>query len=185
MCPKVTEWSKSLQKKVPSDHHKDIMDFTLPNSENPSTQPVFLITAGNLALPGGSWFLFASNLQAQWRPLAKGMRPGARKAPRLCSVQGMTSPWWCDHLNARQKVTRASVTCSGCHGSFTWNAWEFPALQAFWGVQDTQHPWFKFPVAAYLLLHHEASGKQPRANSWRDSKWGGRGKKSRGIWVYL
>lgn len=55
---------QSITEKVPSKPQEDIMVFTFQNTENPRFQPMFLITVGNLALPGGSWFLFPSNLQA-------------------------------------------------------------------------------------------------------------------------
>lgn len=54
----------SITEKVPSKHHKGIGVFTFQNTENPPSHPKFLIAAENLAVPGGSSFLFPSNLQA-------------------------------------------------------------------------------------------------------------------------
>lgn len=154
----------------------------------------------NLAVPEDSWSLCPSDLWSvvsTMKVVSKGhlaknrCREGsstfvhmslAGVHPREAKTTRIPSPSWSaslhpsgwDHLCLSGNY-RALHLMYGNVQAKTW----------FRGIGDVQHPWFLFLTTVYLLLHHETSGKQPRACNSGNSKWGGRGKKSRGIQAYL
>lgn len=141
-------------------------------------------------MPGGSQFLFPSNLQT----LPKTMK-AVSKGHLAKSSCWEDDPAFVQMSLAEQQKHNCPIpkTTSNCpsrngeifslsrnHGALCWMYGNFQARTWFRGVWDVQHLCFLFLVAAYLLVHHKVLGKQPRAHSRGDSKWGGRGKTVKG-----
>lgn len=57
------QWSEAIEKKCFRNTIKALRFSLSETLKNPPSHPKFLITAGNLAVPGGSWFRLPSNLQ--------------------------------------------------------------------------------------------------------------------------